>query len=423
MKSVASLRSPFYFRAEMMRKMFLLTLALLVSVQVINGQESAELRQLDSQIGNRQSELERLRETIREYERRIAEKDAAEKTTLSALYELEEHISLTSRLIKAIESKIGQLSDSIRIAEITIVAREDEIATLKRNLSARFVHIYKQRRSSVLELILTSANWHQATYRGKYLKVAADYDRYLTTKVKGEIARLQQQKKQLASNRAIQRNLLVEQGDEEESLRASKLERQRQINRIKRDRQQDQRLLFQKKQAAVEIERILKSLEFDRERRATELAAIRAAREYEEAPDISYYKKRLPWPTIGRVVTRFGPIRNPKTGTITESPGIDISARPGALVSAALSGLITTITYIRGYGTTVIIDHGQDMYTVYALVEDVIVSEGQYVDQGEIIAHVAGNGSLDGARLHFEVWTNQQKQNPEEWLASGFGGQ
>ena len=197
---------------------------------------------------------------------------------------------------------------------------------------------------------------------------------------------------------------------------------QQQIIRIKRDRRQDERLLMQRKQAAVEMERIIKSLEFDRERRATELAAIRAAREYEEAPDVSFYKNKLPWPTAGTVVRRFGKIRNPQTGTVTESPGIDISARPGAPVSASLSGLITTITYIRGYGTTVIIDHGQDLYTVYAFVEDVTVSEGQYVDQGEIIAHVGGNDSLEGAKLHFEVWTKQQKQNPEEWLSGSSGG-
>ena len=189
------------------------------------------------------------------------------------------------------------------------------------------------------------------------------------------------------------------------------------VSDVLRDRQQDQRLLLQKKRAAVEMERIIKSLQFDRERRATELAAIRAAREDIEAPNIAFYKGRLPWPVNGRVVTRFGRQRNPRTGTITENPGIDISARPGAMVGAALSGLITTITYIRGYGTTVIIDHGKDLYTVYALVEDVEVSEGQYVDQGELIAHVGGHGSLDGARLHFEVWANQQKQDPELWLS------
>jgi septal ring factor EnvC (AmiA/AmiB activator) len=336
---------------------------------------------------------------------------------LNALYELEEHISLTSRLVQAINGQIAQLSDSISRAEQLIADGEEEIATLKRNLSERFVHIYKQRRASTLELILTAQDWHQASYRGKYLRVAADYDRFLTDRVKTEIARLEARKLQLARDRDQQSRLLAEKELEERDLQRNKEKRRRQITQIKKDRRQDERLLLQKKQAAVQMERIIKSLLFDRERRAAELTAIRAAREDEEAPEISFYKGRLPWPTVGTVVSRFGRHRNPKTGTVTESPGIDIQGRPGGIVSATLSGLITTITYIRGYGTTVIIDHGKDLYTVYALLEDVEIAEGQYVDQGQIIAHVGSNSSLEGSKLHFEVWTNQLKQNPEDWLS------
>ena len=391
--------------------------AVALALAPLLAQDAAELRQFDTQIGSKQSELDRLREEIAQYERRIAAQAVAEKTTLEAVYELEERISLTSRLVQAIEGQIVQLSDSIDLAQRKIAAGEEEIVTLKRNLSERFVHIYKRRRASSLELILTAADWHQASYRGKYLKVAADYDRSLTSRVKTENRRLENQKTQLANDRSLQRQLLAEKGREDQDLQRNKAKGRLQIEQIKRDRQQDQRQLLQKKQAAVEMERIIKGLQFSRDRRATELATIRAAREDIEVPDITFYKGRLPWPTSGRVVTHFGRQRNPRTGTITENPGIDISARPGAMVTAALSGLITTITYIRGYGTTIIIDHGKDLYTVYALVEDVEVSEGQYVDQGELIAHVAGRGSLDGAKLHFEVWTHQQKQDPEVWLS------
>ncbi len=143
---------------------------------------------------------------------------------------------------------------------------------------------------------------------------------------------------------------------------------------------------------------------------------MRRKRDLAVAPDITYYKGKLPWPASGRVVTRFGRQRNPLLNTITENPGIDIRTRPDAAVKAILDGLVTTITYLRGYGTTVIIDHGKGMYTVYALVEEVEVAEGQYVDQGQVIARVGGKGSLSDSRLHFELWVNQQKMNPTAWL-------
>lgn len=77
---------------------------------------------------------------------------------------------------------------------------------------------------------------------------------------------------------------------------------------------------------------------------------------------------------------------------------------------------MTTITYIRGYGNTIIIDHGGGYYTVYTHIMDVEVDEGGYVQALDTIARVGDSGSLDGAKLHFEIWGNKQKLNPELWL-------
>ena len=85
---------------------------------------------------------------------------------------------------------------------------------------------------------------------------------------------------------------------------------------------------------------------------------------------------------------------------------------------SVLDGLVTTITFLRGWGTTVIIDHGLGLYTVYAFLEDVAVYEGQYIDQGQVIARVGSSNGLEDFRLHFEVWANQEKMDPIRWLVS-----
>ena len=389
---------------------------MLLLLAPVLGQVSADLEQLDIKIRAKQGELQQLRAEIKLYQRRIAKKERAEQDVLQKLYDIEEHISLTSRLVAALSTEIKQLNDGINLTEVLIRREEQEIADLQEKLAARFVHIYKQKRATMLELILTSRNWNQATYRTKYLKVAADYDRYLTTKVKEEIARLERHQEKLAKDRVLKKELLSEKEREDEGLQADRRERQKQINRIKRDRRNDERLLVQKKKAAVGLERIITGLEFDKESRSRALAEMRRKRSLGEAPEITYYRGKLPWPTVGMVTAHFGQQRHPKLNTITENTGIDIKSRPGAEVASVLDGLVTTITYLRGYGTTVIIDHGQGLYTVYTHLEDVETAEGQYVDQGQVIAHVGGDGSLDGAKLHFEIWTNRQKQDPEDWL-------
>lgn len=402
----------------MKRSLSQLGAAILLTLVPLAGQSTQELTELDRDIARKQGELQRVRSEIRLYEARIARQERAEVDVLNRLFALEERISLASRLIRALGNESQQLTKAINLTQDLIRKSQTEIATLKSKLSERFVHIYKQRRASLLELVLASENWNQATYRAKYLKAAADYDRFLTAKVKSEIARLEAQQQRLARDRARKQEALREREQEETRLRASKTRRRQQIETIKRDRRSAERMLLQKKQAVVALERIITTLEFDREKRSRELAARRRDLDLAVVPDISYYRGKLPWPITGRVTARFGLQRNPRLNTVTENPGIDISAAAGSPVRAVLDGLVTTVTYLRGYGTTVIIDHGKNLYTVYTHLEEITVAEENYVDQGQIIAQVGTDGSLDGAKLHFEVWANQQKQDPGLWLTS-----
>lgn len=393
-------------------------LAVVVVTTQLVGQASQELEELDMQIEARQGELESIRNEIRLLNQRITEQEQEERDALTALRNLEERISLADRLRTSLESEAGQLTERINLTQQRITESEAEIDTMKNRLAARFVHVYKQKRASLLELILTSENWNQAAYRAMYLRAAADSDRDLINRILVEIEELHDQQQQLAEDRNRIRESIREKETEDSLLAEIKIERQNQIQSIKQDRQYYERLLLEKEQAAVDLERIITNLEYNRDRRAAELEEIRRERDLASVANIEAYKGKLPWPSRGSVVTSFGQQRNPQLNTVTENPGIDIRTTPDAEVRAVLDGLVTTITYLRGYGTIIIIDHGLGLYTVYALFGDVLVSEGQYVDQEHVIARVGSSNSLEDFRLHFEVWVNQEKMDPMLWLTS-----
>lgn len=386
----------------------------------IYGQESQELENLSKQIQGTKGKLTKLRDEIKRYENRITRSRKQERDALSNVYDLEEAISLKTRFIKALDQEVEQLSRAIDDAQTLIIQGEADIANLKSKLADRFIHIYMQERASLLELVITSESWSQAIYRAKYLRTIIEYDTYLTDKVKSEISRLNERQNKMSADLVDRRKLRSERADEEADLQGKKTQYNKDIARLKKDRYSAQRLLTEKKQAAVEMDRILANLENNRVKRERELAEIRRSRGLAETPAITFYKGKLPWPAQGRIVSRFGQQHNRELNTITDNPGIDIKTLPGADVAASLGGLVTTITYIRGYGTTIIIDHGKELYTVYTHVVDVLVGEGEYVDQNQLIAKVNDNNSLEGIRLHFEVWANRVKQNPEEWLAPPF---
>ena len=150
---------------------------------------------------------------------------------------------------------------------------------------------------------------------------------------------------------------------------------------------------------------------FEREER------IRQQQETLQTKSFNTLRGQLPWPASGRVISKFGKQWNAKLKTTTDNPGIDIKGKPGSAIRSVLNGVVTTITYIRGYGTTVIIDHGGGFYTVYSHVTNIQTHVDSEVRSGDVIAYMGDSGSINGSKLHFEIWGKGQKLNPEKWLA------
>lgn len=111
---------------------------------------------------------------------------------------------------------------------------------------------------------------------------------------------------------------------------------------------------------------------------------------------------QLVMPAPGRVSSRFG-----KRGRKLHK-GIDIVANVGTPIVAAADGEVIFSGRQRGYGTTIVIDHGQFM-TLYAHASKLIARNGDRVRQGEFIAKVGRTGNARGAHLHFELRDQDNK--------------
>ena len=128
-------------------------------------------------------------------------------------------------------------------------------------------------------------------------------------------------------------------------------------------------------------------------------------------------KGKLPWPVEkGFISERFGTHAHEKLDQITvQNNGIDIQASAGAKARCIHKGTVTAVINIPGMGKAVIINHGE-YYTVYSKLKDVTVGQGQSVAFKQTIGSIGEDD--DGAtEIHLEIWYNQDKQNPEAWLA------
>jgi septal ring factor EnvC (AmiA/AmiB activator) len=176
------------------------------------------------------------------------------------------------------------------------------------------------------------------------------------------------------------------------------------------------KIYLTEKQAGVkQLEAIITKIREDIDRVDRE-ERIRRQQRALKAKEFPKLKGQLAWPAEGRVITKFGRQWNPKLKTTTENPGIDIKGKPGSEIRVVLGGIVTTITFIRGFGTTIIVDHGNGFYTVYSHVTNVEINEDSEVRGGDVIAYMGDSGSINGSQLHFEVWGEGKILDPEKWL-------
>ena len=119
------------------------------------------------------------------------------------------------------------------------------------------------------------------------------------------------------------------------------------------------------------------------------------------------------WPTDGFISSGYGLRWN----GAEFHQGIDIAAEMGTPIVATADGVVTIAGWnAGGYGNMVDIDHGSGVSTRYGHASAVVVTAGQRVRRGQIIAYVGSTGHSTGPHLHYEVRLSGQPVNPTSYL-------
>ena len=156
----------------------------------------------------------------------------------------------------------------------------------------------------------------------------------------------------------------------------------------------------------------------DRERANAEALLIRAAlQSYDKTISPSFNFKN---PVIGIISSRYG-----KKRYINEKPrsphlALDIAANLGVAVSAPLKGRVILTGNFFYTGNTIILDHGFGLISSYSHLDSISVNESQIVQQGDLIGAVGETGRVTGPHLHWTVYLNKERINPEKLLKEDY---
>ena len=123
------------------------------------------------------------------------------------------------------------------------------------------------------------------------------------------------------------------------------------------------------------------------------------------------------WPVRGPVNSEFGRRSSPWLDDAQEiHSGIDIGAARGTAVTAPAPGVVVYAGGHAEYGVTLVIDHGNDIKTLYGHLSRLDVAADQKVERGQVIAHTGNTGRSSGPHLHYEIQVKGQAVNPRSYL-------
>ena len=367
---------------------------------------SEELERLEDERQQTLDAIDDLKNSINSVQQDINSLQAEKNTIQSYINQLDKKMStLASEISKfeeQIEEKITDIEETKEELEEAKIACDEQYESMK----MRIQFIYENPSASLIEMLCSSDNIAEFINRADYVASMSNYDRDMMDKLiatKEEIALKEETlEAELEELEMMQEELESQKKKVNASINSKKGELTAKANELG-DATADQAAY---KKQLEEQERLLNEIE-DQIARAANPDAYQGS-----ATGFIW-----PCPAYTRISSYFGPRPQPVPGASTNHKGVDLAAPYGSAILASASGVVTTSTYSKSAGNYIVLAHGNGTSTVYMHASALLVSVGETVEQGEVIAKVGSTGYSSGNHLHFGVIKNGSYVNPLNYIS------
>lgn len=364
----------------------------------------------DQQMRDNQRRLEDIRRTRTEAEQELENLRTQVHSIEDEISNLERQKETTNRIVNEIDRQIGELGGQIEQTTVDLILAQDALAEKHAVLERRIVDIYKRGPLYDWQVLLSSESFGDLLSRYKYLYLVSRQDRLLANDMQKLQDRVARDRSNLLDARDALSRRRSERADELNRYSDLETRRTQDLRETRRGIRAAQQRVTNSEKEESRLTDVIARLERAR-REALARGAVTA-----RATITTASLGTLPWPVDGNLLYRFGPAPGPGNTQITWH-GVGIASPVGAPVRAVASGTVVDVGERGTYLTTVILQHGGGYYTIYATLSDATVHLGDQVIAGEVIGHVGGASTDQGAHLHFEIrGPDQIALDPLNWL-------
>ncbi len=343
------------------------------------------------------------------------------RTSLSRLQLINSKINQRNELISTISNEIQVFDQCISDNEMVIEMLQTDLRKIKNEYAEMIRSAYRNKNAADQLLFLLSADdFNQAYRRFLYLKKYTVYRQNQARTIQALQNVLNRKADDLEQQKQTKQELVVQTKDENVKLLQEKNQQNSELQQLQKERKNLQNKLAQQREIEQQLENEIQQIIEEEARKNKKEGGSGFALTPEQkliGSNFEQNKRRLPWPVERGVITEhFGIHQHPVlTNVQIRNNGINIATAAGAKVRAVFNGEVSRVFGITGGNTAVIIRHGKYL-TVYSNLREAIVKKGDKVTTKQEIGTVYTDNDDHKSILKFQIWRENQKLDPEEWI-------
>lgn len=400
---------------------------------------------LDSQKSDLEDQREQIDEDLAEIDRQLAETENSIAEQEEYQQALSQQISLNLDKKSVLEQELSNLNAQMEESEAELSQIQEDIASTETEIQAtsdkykeRMRAMYMMSDMSALELLFEASSFSDFLTNLEMMKAISQHDTALLETLRGQVETLESEQE---AARQVQEDISARQTDiaaqqqeldaTNQQLQAAYAESESATQDLEKERENFEANKEQRLQEAEEIDAeindLLARIAEENRRREEELKKQQESQNGSSSSSSSggsassggtgiVTEAGFLWPLPG--FSNINSAYGWRFGGSDFHTGLDIggSGVYGADIVAAKSGVVSSPMTHWSYGNNVVINHGDGYVTLYAHCSELLVSPGETVTQGQVIARVGATGNVTGPHLHFEVYYNGVRQDPASYI-------
>lgn len=351
--------------------------------------------------GSRQ-DLKKIQQRIKQISSGLEKKQVEEKDLKKDMSLLEKETKRLRVREKDRERSLAELKKEISRQEKLTDETREKSRQRQEMVKKRLSVMYKGGQRRFLRLIFSGLSPSSIAEEYHLLKRVVHHDRELLESYRRDQNELKERLEELSGLRQQQQIELEDLKESRETLADGRQLKSRLLARIQNQRAELTDELTKLKEKAGRLQALVKKLERVKPPEYTEKSGV-----------FSRQKGRLPWPVNGRIKVGFGTSRHPSLGTLYDCQGIEIETPKDRPILAAWHGTVIFANQFKGYGNLIIVDHGDNYYTLYAQASRLVKAVGDKVKTGDPVAYSGYEGADS---IYFEIRHRGTPTDPLPWL-------